>query len=282
LIKNEAKTVPPWPIGREWGGFFGLTAFILRLEQEQEISVIPTCQRNIVMLQSSQLTKQNIVTLGSRNRSGGIALTEETWISKKDLLQETGISYGQLYRWKRQKLIPDAWFVKQSSYTGQETYLPRERILERVQAILDRKDVYSLEQLAEMFAPEESGRTFSIEEMGRWINMETLTAQAVARKHKGDYAFLNLLFLYMGNRLEKNQLLNEHTADRWAEATLGWIPRMKGTAYRLIIMGKSWPEMFLLVGHDTEFFPEPEMQVLVDWDMDKEAKQLADQLEERR
>ena len=31
-------------------------------------------------------------------------------ISKKDLLQETGISYGQLYRWIRERLIPDAWF----------------------------------------------------------------------------------------------------------------------------------------------------------------------------
>ena len=53
-------------------------------------------------------------------------------ISKKDLLQETGISYGQLYRWKRERLIPDAWFEKRSSYTGQETFFPRTLILERV------------------------------------------------------------------------------------------------------------------------------------------------------
>ena len=34
-------------------------------------------------------------------------------ISKKDLLAETGISYGQLYRWKREQLIPEEWFIKQ-------------------------------------------------------------------------------------------------------------------------------------------------------------------------
>ena len=45
-------------------------------------------------------------------------------ISKKDLLKTTGISYGQLYRWKREGLIPEEWFVKRSSPTGQETYFP--------------------------------------------------------------------------------------------------------------------------------------------------------------
>ena len=40
-------------------------------------------------------------------------------ISKKDLLNETGISYGQLYRWKREGLIPEEWFIKQPSFTGQ-------------------------------------------------------------------------------------------------------------------------------------------------------------------
>lgn len=75
-------------------------------------------------------------------------------ISKKDLLVQTGISYGQLYRWKREGLIPEDWFIKQSSYTGQETYFPQEQMLERVQAILTSKDSYSLEQLAAMFSPE--------------------------------------------------------------------------------------------------------------------------------
>jgi len=55
----------------------------------------------------------------------------EDLISKKDLLTEMDISYGQLYRWKRKKLIPEEWFMKKSTYTGHETFFPRERILER-------------------------------------------------------------------------------------------------------------------------------------------------------
>ena len=61
----------------------------------------------------------------------------EKWISKKELLAKTGISYGQLYRWKREKLIPDAWFIKRAAFTGQETFFPRERVLERISFILE-------------------------------------------------------------------------------------------------------------------------------------------------
>lgn len=75
-------------------------------------------------------------------------------ISKKELLQQTGISYGQLYRWKRERLIPEEWFIKQSSYTGQETFFPRELILPRIQAILDNKDKYSLNELCRMLSPD--------------------------------------------------------------------------------------------------------------------------------
>jgi DNA-binding transcriptional MerR regulator len=68
-------------------------------------------------------------------------------ISKKDLLRETGISYGQLYRWKRDGLIPEEWFIKRSAHTGQETYFPRAQALARIQAILEMKDSRSLEEI---------------------------------------------------------------------------------------------------------------------------------------
>jgi len=59
-----------------------------------------------------------------------------------------------LYRWKRQNLIPESWFIKQSSFTGQETFFPKDKVLKRVEAILKLKDQYSLEELAEIFTPE--------------------------------------------------------------------------------------------------------------------------------
>lgn len=71
-------------------------------------------------------------------------------ISKKELLEITGISYGQLYRWKRQGLIPEDWFIKKASFTGQETYFPKDRILERIDKILELKDIKSLEEISEI------------------------------------------------------------------------------------------------------------------------------------
>jgi hypothetical protein len=83
------------------------------------------------------------------------------YISKKDLLAMTGISYGQLYRWKRERLIPEEWFVKQAAFTGQETFFPREQILSRIHSILELKDKYSLEELAKMLSPEVTKTIYS-------------------------------------------------------------------------------------------------------------------------
>lgn len=80
-------------------------------------------------------------------------------ISKKDLLELTGISYGQLYRWKRKDLIPEEWFIRKSTYTGQETFFPKEKILERVEKIQTMKENLSLDELADMFSP--SGEMYS-------------------------------------------------------------------------------------------------------------------------
>lgn len=73
-------------------------------------------------------------------------------ISKKDLLKEKNISYGQLYRWKREGLIPDEWFIKQSVSTGQETFFKRELIIPRIDKILSLKDNYELQEIKDLFS----------------------------------------------------------------------------------------------------------------------------------
>lgn len=77
----------------------------------------------------------------------------EELISKKDLLDLAGISYGQLYRWKRKDLIPEEWFIRKSTFTGQETFFPKEKILKRINKIQMMKENLSLDELADMFSP---------------------------------------------------------------------------------------------------------------------------------
>lgn len=77
------------------------------------------------------------------------------YISKKELLEQYGISYGALYRWKRMGLIPEDWFIRRSTPTGQETFFRREQILPRMEQILARGA--SLEALAaEINAPKQA------------------------------------------------------------------------------------------------------------------------------
>ncbi len=76
---------------------------------------------------------------------------ERDLISKKDLLIETGISYGQLYRWKRKKLIPEEWFIRKSTFTGQETFFPKVDVLARIDKIKSMKDDLSLDEMADVF-----------------------------------------------------------------------------------------------------------------------------------
>ncbi|WP_248925810.1 YhbD family protein [Paenibacillus hamazuiensis] len=78
---------------------------------------------------------------------------ERELISKKELLELTGISYGQLYRWKRKQLIPEDWFIRKSTFTGQETFFPKELILARIEKIINLKEDLSLDELADKLSP---------------------------------------------------------------------------------------------------------------------------------
>lgn len=79
---------------------------------------------------------------------------EQDLISKKELLERYSISYGALYRWKRKGLIPEEWFLKKSTVTGQETFFPKTLICERVELIQSQKDEYSLDELSKQFHKE--------------------------------------------------------------------------------------------------------------------------------
>ena len=77
---------------------------------------------------------------------------DQELISKKELLETFGISYGALYRWKRMGLIPEAWFLRRSTSTGQETFFRRDQICQRVRLILDNKEHQTLDELAASLA----------------------------------------------------------------------------------------------------------------------------------
>jgi len=120
-------------------------------------------------------------------------------ISKKDLLELTGISYGQLYRWKRKNLIPEDWFVRKSTFTGQETFFPKEKILERIDKIQTMKEDLSLDELANMFSPSVTEIHLTKDDLLRkGIASETVLQFFIEQTNKtAEFQFVDILYVYM-------------------------------------------------------------------------------------
>lgn len=89
-------------------------------------------------------------------------MESEHLISKKELLERYSISYGALYRWKRKGLIPDEWFIKKSTVTGQETFFPEKLVCERIEMIQSKKEDILLDELAKELSGEEKRNAFLV------------------------------------------------------------------------------------------------------------------------
>ena len=100
---------------------------------------------------------------------------DEDLISKKELLERYGISYGALYRWKRMGLIPESWFLRRSTPSGQETYFHTKQICLRVERILESKERVSLEELAEELAGQKQEAPRADAGSGNKIRRENLS-----------------------------------------------------------------------------------------------------------
>lgn len=128
---------------------------------------------------------------------------EQNLLSKKELLDLTGISYGQLYRWKRKNLIPEDWFIKKSSFTGQETFFPKEKILARINKIMNMKENSSLEDIAGLVSPNPVNVSLTKEEILKNNIVNGLTLDFYTELHYGieKFGFDNLLMLYIIDQL---------------------------------------------------------------------------------
>ena len=144
---------------------------------------------------------------------------DENLIAKKELLEVTNVSYGQLYRWKRKNLIPEEWFIKKSSYTGQETYFPRDKILDRIEKIVNMKGDVSLDDLAQMFSPQLADVFLSEDELLKKniVTQQTLTIHKKIYGEIKTFSFEKILYISLlekslvsGNvSLEESELIIE-------------------------------------------------------------------------
>ncbi|MCS7198331.1 MAG: YhbD family protein [Candidatus Bipolaricaulota bacterium] len=178
-------------------------------------------------------------------------MAEEELISKKEVLELTGISYGQFYRWKREGLIPESWFIRKSTFTGQETFLPKQKILERIEKIKALKDTKSLEEIAQLLSPELKDQRFTREEVLRlsWLSREVLEYYEAIRRESGPFSFRELIFLAVIETLRTRKLEPEELNLAISTLLSSDFAKLqaKEFAWTLVIARKELPGSFALV-----------------------------------
>lgn len=181
-------------------------------------------------------------------------------ISKKELLALTGISYGQLYRWKRERLIPEEWFVKQSSFTGQETFFPREPVLERIRAILAMKGEHSLGELAHILDTEPEG-DFSLSLLMQEGGLEPFLARRIEGLYSGQPLCAGQAALLVA--LSRKWPLSGTTEKDWDPFLRRTLPllgdRVPGDLFCLIFRSGGSLHPCLFFGEQPRFDPEIEI-----------------------
>lgn len=202
---------------------------------------------------------------------------EEQLITKKELLQITGISYGSLYRWKRKKLIPDEWFIHRATYTGQETFFPREKILERIQKIMNLKDGMSLDDIAETFSPVARKVETTAEEA---VNQGIAPAAAAelyvqVTKSRGPYDFGALFGLYLlGRLLQEGKVIRDEAVEAVKLVLAAESPAGK----ELLLLRKMGVGIFLLAPEGAAFAADEDTNLALRLPLSQWMAQLKEKL----
>jgi DNA-binding transcriptional MerR regulator len=189
---------------------------------------------------------------------------DENLISKKELLEITGISYGALYRWKRKNLIPEEWFIRKSTFTGQETFFPRDKILERVKKIQDMKEDLSLDDLAGVFSPNLAAKSLSKEDMvGRNIvNRSTLDFLTRLYGNIDVFPFEKIVYARILDKALQSGDISLDEGKLMLETLEEHYKKFEGKSCQLVFLRKMGISTCFLVSSPCEFYFEPGARIV--------------------
>ncbi len=195
-------------------------------------------------------------------------MDQEQLLSKKELLDLTGISYGQLYRWKRKNLIPEAWFIRKSTFTGQETFFPKEKILARIAQIKDMKDDLSLDQLANMFSPNPDDVVMDAAELiGRNIVTKVAADLYLERYPTDSLTFEQLLTVYVTDVALKTGEVNLTETSMLMQVLHNAYKRFEQGNARLIFVRKLGVPLCVLTSSMSDCYFDDDTRVVLQLDL---------------
>src|SRR5574340_487110 len=191
---------------------------------------------------------------------------------------QAGISYGQLYRWKRKGLIPDEWFIRKSTFTGQETFFPRDKILARVERIQSMKEEdLSLEAIADTFSPAMVADVALSPDETRaraLVSNAALDLFLERRAESGPLLFGELLAVAVLDRLLSGGEIGIDEGRTLVETMAGGVVATQGRDFEVVLVRKLGLSTWLLLPAGCAVIFEPAARVVVRLGLGEVAEQL--------
>ncbi|TYS17039.1 DUF4004 family protein [Rossellomorea vietnamensis] len=201
-------------------------------------------------------------------------------ISKKDLLEQTDITYGQLYRWKRKKLIPEDWFIRKSTFTGQETFFPKERILERIGRIKELKDHLSLDELAGALTPKTKDIQITKGDFlgGNIVSSNTISIFEELFGNLDSITFQTGLYLYLLDRALESGEIGWEEGKQILQTLDAHFSKLEDKQASLKVLRKMGVVTVLLLTNVNDFYVDEKTKIAVSLSIDSETNGLMKKL----
>lgn len=206
---------------------------------------------------------------------------DEELISKKDLLDLTGISYGQLYRWKRKNVIPEEWFIKKSTFTGQETFFPKERILDRIDKIINLKDGLSLDDLADKFSNNPSDIILKKEEIIKYnlASKWTFDVYEEVFNVSLQYSFDEVLYIYILDRLLQSGDISVDEGKSIISLLNKEYNKLKDKEYEITLLRRLGVGLWIINEYTNDIYYDENSKVVIRHSISKYVEELKLKLE---
>jgi len=185
------------------------------------------------------------------------------FISEKDLLKAFNISACELYRWKQEGIIPDAWFIKMATEKGQEIFFPKDKIIRRIKTIKKLQKHYSLQDLANILLPGMSEKIFSLEELNIIEEVSPEISQLFVRfTGKNNFTFVEVVVMAALTGLNGQVAGLAGQLEDLVQALVNSISRMKSTRYVLVLFEVEARYFAAICAEMAGIFPDSRINII--------------------
>ncbi|MCH4153411.1 MAG: YhbD family protein [Saccharofermentans sp.] len=205
---------------------------------------------------------------------------DDKLISKKELLSLEQISYGTLYRWKRQGLIPESWFIHRATDIGQATFFPEEKIVARIERIKELKNELSVDQMQELFSANVESFKIPLKDFRdlELVGKMAVTAFTSVFPKKDVLDFNDVFGMYVVDHLMKLSGIYLEDGKQVLRLLCKYLSAEASKEYQLLLLRKMGVPMTVLVRGGDEILLEDNTEVIACANLGEFEEALKDQL----